>query len=509
MNLFDSQEVRFDIELDSELLERLGMNREDKLDEVLRAGIEAAREGKKSEARRLLFYVVNSQPDNEAVWLWLASVSEYPEELLYFLKNVLRINPSNQKALEWQRSSSALIAKNFIQRGINAYKMDRKELAKQFFEEAIRNDEENELAWLWLASVVESEREKISCLEKVLQINPENETAKNSLDKIRQQKARELLKQANAAVIAGKGSEAYIILEELMKFDSEIEEAWLLKAYLATSYEEKLQCFEKVLSLNPENEIAQTGVEALREMKEESKTQVSDREDLNVSDEISSEEAMLERPRYSETASIEGEFSEESANKNEEDSEASLQQSFQPEQVSSDAETSSSSSVEEAIADEHQLAEEISESEEQIMTEVFDERGEKEVEHVESRGNVILVVDDSQTIRKLIATKLGRLGYRVIEASNGLEALQKLNEVIPDLILLDITMPGLDGYEVCKRIRSSEATKDIPVVMISGRDGFFDKVKGRMVGSSGYITKPFGPETLMSTVESYLKDVQK
>jgi twitching motility two-component system response regulator PilG len=66
-------------------------------------------------------------------------------------------------------------------------------------------------------------------------------------------------------------------------------------------------------------------------------------------------------------------------------------------------------------------------------------------------------------------------------------------------------MPNLDGYEVCKRIRSNEATKNIPVVMISGKDGFFDKVRGRMVGSSGYITKPFGPETLMKTVESYIK----
>ncbi|RMG04500.1 MAG: response regulator [Acidobacteria bacterium] len=125
------------------------------------------------------------------------------------------------------------------------------------------------------------------------------------------------------------------------------------------------------------------------------------------------------------------------------------------------------------------------------------------------QGPLILVVDDSPTVRKLITTKLERSGYRVIQAIDGLDALEKINSAVPDLVLLDITMPNLDGYEVCKRIRSNEATKNIPVVMISGKDGFFDKVRGRMVGSSGYITKPFGPETLMKTVESYIKNTQR
>jgi twitching motility two-component system response regulator PilG len=72
------------------------------------------------------------------------------------------------------------------------------------------------------------------------------------------------------------------------------------------------------------------------------------------------------------------------------------------------------------------------------------------------------------------------------------------------LILLDIMMPQMDGYQVCKLIRSNEPTKNVPVVMISGKDGFFDKVRGRMAGTTGYITKPFGPETLMKTIETYV-----
>lgn len=116
----------------------------------------------------------------------------------------------------------------------------------------------------------------------------------------------------------------------------------------------------------------------------------------------------------------------------------------------------------------------------------------------------ILVVDDSPTVRKLISGKLEKSGHVVVCASDGVEALEQLESDMPDLVLLDITMPRMDGYEVCKQIRSNPQGKHLPVVMISGKDGFFDKVRGRMAGSTGYVTKPFGPETLMKALETYL-----
>ena len=122
-----------------------------------------------------------------------------------------------------------------------------------------------------------------------------------------------------------------------------------------------------------------------------------------------------------------------------------------------------------------------------------------------TKGKTILVVDDSPTVRKLISGKLEKCGHEVICSSDGVEAMEALETVKPDLILLDITMPRMDGYQVCKLIRANGVLKDVPVVMISGKDGFFDKVRGRMAGTSGYITKPFGPETLMKAVESYLR----
>jgi len=119
---------------------------------------------------------------------------------------------------------------------------------------------------------------------------------------------------------------------------------------------------------------------------------------------------------------------------------------------------------------------------------------------------VILVVDDSPTVRKIVKVTLTKMGCRVVMAEDGLEALTKIEDEKPDLILLDIIMPHLDGYQLCSLIKKKPHYKHIPVVMLSGKDGFFDKVRGRLAGSTGYITKPFQPDVLTETVEKNLTD---
>ncbi len=119
---------------------------------------------------------------------------------------------------------------------------------------------------------------------------------------------------------------------------------------------------------------------------------------------------------------------------------------------------------------------------------------------------LILAVDDSKTVQKMISTVLEKESYRVIQAEDGLGALAKLDEELPNLILLDITMPRMDGYQVCKVINGNDATKHIPVIMLSGKDGFFDKVRGKMVGASNYITKPFDPAELAKSIAKFLKN---
>ncbi len=117
----------------------------------------------------------------------------------------------------------------------------------------------------------------------------------------------------------------------------------------------------------------------------------------------------------------------------------------------------------------------------------------------------ILAVDDSPTIRKLVSMTMEGQGYRVVVAADGIEALAILKEEHPDLILCDVAMPKLDGYQLCKIIKNSTDTKHIPVVMLTGKDGLFDKVRGKMAGCSNYIAKPFEPDLLISEVRKYVK----
>lgn len=116
----------------------------------------------------------------------------------------------------------------------------------------------------------------------------------------------------------------------------------------------------------------------------------------------------------------------------------------------------------------------------------------------------ILVVEDSSTTRKVIAITLAQKGYDIIEAKDGLEALSRLNEEKPDLVLLDIILPKMDGYKILSIIKGNAVFKDIPVIMLTSRDSFMHKVKGRLAGSSAYLTKPFDPKVLVDTIEKHL-----
>lgn len=647
------------------------------LNELLNEGIKAAQSGRRSEARSFLLTVTESDPENEAAWLWLASISEYPEELLGFLNNVLRINPENERAETWRDATKSLLSKTFVQRGIDASKENRKDFAKQCFRQALHHNEQSDMAWLWLAACTDSEDEKKGYFEKVLEIDPKNEQARASLDSFRRQAVEQLWQQAFDTASEGGNKRAAKLLDEVMSLDGQHENAWMLKSYLAPSFAEKLDCLEKVLEFNPKNKLADANVKFLRGMKpaeaeaqnepvaesnevdfapeveedffeekvqtdelEFPKEALAEEENAFESDELfetepgeaaeeapvyasfdaeEMEEASAEfaesEPEYSEEFEA-GDFAEnESPAADFEDAEELQQvyeepQSPEPEenpveawedeapelemQPAEDVDASEKSEAashpaemvvcpfcdaenesqtfacgacravyslsdlemllapqnvnKEAVADAVQLTEaeaplrdldadelkflavgyfNLEEPQKGItyLNEAarmnpddillasqlnalkirLEEIGQKQNNHDSMPKNMtILVADDSATVRKLISGKLEKCGHQVVLAIDGIDAVEKLKEIEPDLVLLDINMPRMDGYQVCKHIRGTEATKDVPVVMISGKDGFFDKVRGRMAGTTGYITKPFGPETLMKTVETYV-----
>ncbi|MGI8467841.1 MAG: response regulator [Pyrinomonadaceae bacterium] len=663
-------------------------NSAEEITAMLDSGIQAAKNGNRAAARKQLLRVTEIESENETAWLWLASISEYPEELLAFLRRVLEINPRSERALEWSAATKSLLADNFVQRGIDARQENRLESACRCFLQAVANDSQNETARLELAFLAETPEEKIAYLEQVLNINPANETALSALESVKQEALQSLLKNANSAAISGEREIALQLLEEAEQSAPDIEEIWMLRAYLADKSQEKIECYEKVLQLNPANEAAQAGLFSIQAAIEKIDGQKSFAEALkdafeaqDFSNGDAQSEGFSETNPAEQPAAVEEQaenFSEPDDFTGVEISESSDETNFaehyeiDADNLEFDEEFPTGENVlfvsagdEEMIFDaDEETVFEMNDSAPQknVETDVFlqTESNESEnkvfddaqlcaaetkiaetpavspleshsgillkqsvkpfacpfcyatnepqaiicnscrtmlsladlemllayqaahlevlhsaIENMETaragrelsveelshlaiaylnaknlragltclqeaarqnpndigliskinflairlaeieeqnsksaknqiRKCTIMIVDDNPTIRKLVSGKLEKCGHTVIPAIDGRDALTKINEAAPDLILLDIAMPEMDGYQVCQIIRSSEETKDVPVLLISGKDGVFDESRGQTVGSNGFIAKPFGPETLMRTIENYL-----
>ena len=120
----------------------------------------------------------------------------------------------------------------------------------------------------------------------------------------------------------------------------------------------------------------------------------------------------------------------------------------------------------------------------------------------------VLVIDDSNTIRRSAEIFLGQGGHQVILAEDGFDALAKINDHTPDLVFCDILMPRLDGYQTCAIIKRNPRFAHVPVIMLSSKDGLFDKARGRMVGSEDYLTKPFTKEQLLKAVRQFNRRIE-
>ena len=120
-------------------------------------------------------------------------------------------------------------------------------------------------------------------------------------------------------------------------------------------------------------------------------------------------------------------------------------------------------------------------------------------------GMKVMVIDDSKTIRRTAETLLKKEGFAVVTATDGFEALSKITDQEPDIIFVDIMMPRLDGYQTCALIKHNQVFRNTPVIMLSSKDGLFDKARGRIVGSDQYLTKPFTKEELLSAIKRHVK----
>jgi len=119
-------------------------------------------------------------------------------------------------------------------------------------------------------------------------------------------------------------------------------------------------------------------------------------------------------------------------------------------------------------------------------------------------GLKAMVIDDSKTIRRTAETLLKKVGCEVVTAVDGFDALAKIADNRPDIIFVDIMMPRLDGYQTCALIKNNKEFKTTPVIMLSSKDGLFDRAKGRIVGSDEYLTKPFSRDELLGAISKHV-----
>jgi twitching motility two-component system response regulator PilG len=119
------------------------------------------------------------------------------------------------------------------------------------------------------------------------------------------------------------------------------------------------------------------------------------------------------------------------------------------------------------------------------------------------QGVKVMIIDDSNTIRRSAEIFLNQAGCEVILAQDGFDALAKITDRQPDVIFVDVMMPRLDGYQTCSLIKRNASYRATPVIMLSSKDGLFDRARGRMVGSDEYLTKPFTKDTLLKAVREH------
>jgi twitching motility two-component system response regulator PilG len=275
----------------------------------------------------------------------------------------------------------------------------------------------------------------------------------------RLRKLRKLRRQAVDAAIAGETDRSRALLLELSELDPGDERVWLWLGYFCETAQEKAQCIRRALEINPENNWSEK--------------------------------------RLSETATLSGESLPEwkcvfcgakspagmhrcpTCGKLPGQADVDQRQGDEAVRAQLEALLNTESDVQKEAADSVKAGEET------------------------SAQRTVLIVDDSPTVRKIVGVTLERQGARVLAAAGAIEALAKLDETVPDLILLDINMPYMDGYQLCKIVRANKSTHDVPIVMLSGRDGSFDKMRGRMSGANDYITKPFEPATLIDALNKH------
>ncbi|NWF82587.1 MAG: response regulator [Bryobacteraceae bacterium] len=344
-------------------------------------------------------------------------------------------------------------AKTQMREAVTAAKLGHKNLARKLLVSVVEQEPNHEEAWLWRAALAESEEEAQRCLTRVLDINPNNQQALNALALARLRQAA----KRSVTTAADRTQPVPLPAEQAEPGKQDSDEEVQPKA--AAWHCPLCLCEDK----EPQERCRRCG-------------------------------ALLEVDKIDDLAG------------NRDGDEHQIQEAVQ--RLLKDLKNAPTPEAHIALATAYlnlnRSAEALPHLEKACEMKPSEKTARAALEKLKAR-RLVLTVDDSLTVRKIVAMTLERFGYRVLSAADGMQALARLNEHRPDLILLDITMPRMDGYQVCKTIKQNPYTKQIPVLMLSGKDGFFDKVKGKLAGATDYLTKPFQEDELVKAVEKHMK----
>ncbi len=402
--------------------------------------------------------------------------------------------------------------------GMAAARRGDKALTRKLLRQAVALDPRNETVWLWLGGVGESPRDTLDCLLHVLELNPANERAQTGL------KSAYLLAGVDAAKAENR-PQAHAWLTEAARRDPGNETAWLWLAGVTDQPAEAIAHLERVLTINPANERARQGAAYYRKQLADAapvwhcplcEARVDQADDkcraCSAALSLKNAELFLHNPslrrdvvkkaldRLARAAETDPSFHSlfhvalALLNLGKTEDAALFLQAAQGHKPGDAEFRSLSNSLNRRL----QQAEEVLRS----------RKVQEEARLKEAQRRTILVVDDSPTVRKLVAMTLEKANHRVVAAAEPQEAIEKMrNHGVPDLIFLDINMPTMDGYQFCKFLRQNKETAKLPIIMLSGKDGMFSKLRGSWAGSTEYVTKPFKPEKLLQVVDKYCKDV--
>ena len=366
-------------------------------------------------------------------------------------------------------SSSKASSKHqaLLREAVASVKKGERAVARTLLREIIYDDPRNPQAWLWMAGVADSVAEVTHCLEKVLEVEPDNQMAKERLSMLR------LLRYANSDGGAvpppvrqtTPDSSAAVALRGISALATQggaSASAAGVPPRLRSSLQTACMLCQSDLDLRRQQCTRCGAMTSLRSMQDVFSNRATD---LNLI------RAGVER------------WKREHERRPTPESSLALALGY--------LNLHEFTKAIEYLKTAHKLS-----PERKDLFEALDKL---------ERCPVVLVVDDSATIRHLVAHTLHTAGYAVRMADDGVKALAMLqDEGVPDMVFMDINMPRMDGYQVTKVIKADETTKKVPVVMLSGKDGFFDKVKGRLAGSAEYITKPFEGDALIRSVEKHI-----